>query len=202
MRTLKYTLKRYFSYLNRQFTRINDYKIIGISVYFTLGLNDVLASFFHRKKTFQLNFVVEKSKLWQKCMFVIYSTKLAFKSELQGSHSVVSCLSPSCIDSVTRTTKSCLASSVKNSTNHHSWSWGPFKIKFRPFLEWHAYAHSQSKLIVHLKGYLFLYAFTVARHVSWLNRLQSANLPPLNPRSKSNLWSVNFNKSGFIIFAN
>lgn len=93
-------------------------------------------------------------------------------------------------------------SSVKNSTNHQSWSWGPFKIKFRPFLEWHAYAHSQSKLIVHLKGYLFLYAFTVARHVSWLNRLQSANLPPLNPRSKSNLWSVNFKKSGFIIFAN
>lgn len=102
--------KDIFSYLNRQFTRINDYKIIGISVYFTLGLDDVLASFFHRQKTFQLNFVVEKSKLWQKCMYGIYSTKLAFKSELQGSHSVVSCLSRSCIDSVTRTTKSCLTS--------------------------------------------------------------------------------------------
>lgn len=43
-------------------------------------------------------------------MYGIYSTKLAFKSELQGSHSVVSCLSRSCIDSVTRTTKSCLTS--------------------------------------------------------------------------------------------
>lgn len=102
--------KDIFSYLNRQFTRINDYKLIGISIYFTLGLDDVLASFFHRQKTFQLNFVVEKSKLWQKCMYGIYSTKLAFKSELQGSHSVVSCLSRSCIDSVTRTTKSCLTS--------------------------------------------------------------------------------------------